>query len=83
MPNRWLVKSDPDHYDFADLVRDGKAVWDGVTNALALIHIRAMTKGDEAMVYETGDVKAVIGIARVESNPRPDPKAAEDRKSVV
>lgn len=73
MPGRWLVKSDPDDYSFADLVRDGETTWDGVANPLALKHIRAMKKGDEVLVYATGKEKAVIGRARVTRDGGGDP----------
>lgn len=81
--NRWLVKSDPEDYSFDDLRRDGKATWDGVSNALALKHIRAMRKGDEVLVYATGKEKAVIGRARVASDPYADPKEKDPKLAVV
>ncbi len=62
---RWLVKSDPDSYAFADLVRERRTVWDGVANAAALGHLRAMRRGDDCLIYETGKVKAVVGRAKV------------------
>ncbi len=79
MANRWLLKSDPDHYGFDDLLRDKRTVWDGVTNSLALIHLRAMRKGDSVLVYATGDVKAAVGTATVASDPYPDPKQDDPR----
>jgi len=79
---RWLVKSDPETYAFDDLVRERRARWDGVANALALRHLGAMRPGDEVLVYESGKVKAVVGRARVVSAPYPDP-AADDPKLVV
>ncbi len=79
----WLVKSDPESYSFADLERDGRAVWDGVANALALRHLGGMRPGDECLIYETGTVKAVVGHARVASAPRPDPTAGDPRRLVV
>jgi predicted RNA-binding protein with PUA-like domain len=66
---RWLVKGDPEEYGFADLRRDRCAIWDGVRNALALRHLRAMRRGDEVLVYETGKVRAVVGRARVAADP--------------
>ena len=42
----WLVKSEPSEYSYADLERDGTAEWDGVKNAQAQIHLRAMQVGD-------------------------------------
>ncbi len=76
MPNRWLVKTDPGTYSWADLLRAKGATWDGVANALALRHLRAMRRGDGVLVYETGAVKAVVGTARCASDAYPDPKDA-------
>lgn len=81
--NRWLLKTEPSTYAFADLVRDGRTTWDGVSNPVALGHLRAMKKGDEALVYHTGDEKAAVGIARVASDPYPDPKQKDPRLVVV
>ena len=61
----WLVKADPDEYGFAALERDGEAVWDGVSNALARRHLGAMRAGDDCFIYETGKVRALVGTARV------------------
>jgi predicted RNA-binding protein with PUA-like domain len=80
---RWLLKTEPDCYSWDDLVRDKKAVWDGVTNALALKHIRTIKKGDEALIYHTGDERSAIGIAQVTSDPYADPKEDDDRLAVV
>lgn len=77
------MKSDPGTYSFDDLVREGKTVWDGVSNTLALKHIRAMRRGDAVLVYATGDEKAIIGRAEVASDPYPDPKASDPRLAVV
>jgi predicted RNA-binding protein with PUA-like domain len=79
----WLVKSDPDTYSFADLARDRRTVWDGVANAAALGHLRAMKRGDTVLVYESGAVKAVVGRARVAAGPRPDPALDDPRRVVV
>jgi predicted RNA-binding protein with PUA-like domain len=79
----WLLKTEPDCYSWDQLVADKKTRWDGVTNALALKHIRNMKKGDTAFVYHTGDERAVIGIAEVLSAAYPDPKAESDRIVVV
>ena len=79
----WLLKTEPDSYAWDDLVRDKRTVWDGVTNALALKHIRSMKKGDTALVYHTGGERAAVGIAEVASDPYSDPKEADDRIVVV
>jgi predicted RNA-binding protein with PUA-like domain len=82
MPNHWILKTDTDTYSFDDLARERRAVWDGVSNALALKHIRSMAKGDQVLIYHSGDEKALIGLARVASAPYPDPKQ-DDPKLVV
>lgn len=69
----WLLKSEPDVYSYDDLKRDGKTVWDGVANNTALIHLRAMRKGDEALIYHTGNEKRIAGLAKVVSGPYEDP----------
>jgi len=65
MPNFWLVKSEPNKYAFADLVRDGKTVWDGVRNNAAALHLKAMKTGDEVLYYHSQEGLAVVGVARV------------------
>ena len=79
----WLLKTEPDCYAWDDLVRDKAAVWDGISNALALKHLRAMKKGDLALVYHTGDERSAVGVAEVRSGPYPDPKEDDDRLVVV
>ena len=74
---RWLVKTEPSTYSYADLVREGRTAWTGVKNAAAQIHLRAMRVGDEVLVYHTGEVKAVVGRARVARASYPDPSAAK------
>ena len=83
MPNFWILKSDPDTYGFDELARDRKTVWDGVSNALALKHIRSMAQGDRVFVYHSGDEKALVGLARIVSEPYPDPKAGDPKLTVV
>ena len=73
----WLMKSEPESYSWADLVRDGGTEWDGVRNNAARLHLRAMRPGDEAFFYHSMSDKAVVGIMRIASEPRPDPKAPD------
>jgi len=80
---KWLLKSDPDTYSFADLERDGQTRWDGVSNNLALKHLRSIHKGDTALIYQTGDDKAVVGLAEVLTDPYPDPNQKDARLVVV
>jgi len=77
MMARWLMKSEPESYGWADLVRDGATEWDGVRNNAARLHLKAMRQGDEAFFYHSMSDKAVVGIMRVTRGAEPDPKAPD------
>src|SRR5688572_31172839 len=79
----WLLKTEPDCYAWDDLARDKKATWDGVTNALALKHLRTMKKGDVAVIYHTGDERQAVGVAEITSAPYADPNGEDERHVVV
>ena len=78
----WLFKEEPTNYSYADLERDGSAVWSGVTNALARQNLRKVAVGDRVFFYHTGKEKAVVGEMRVVVGPKPDP-SSDDVKAVV
>jgi predicted RNA-binding protein with PUA-like domain len=68
----WLLKTEPREYAWEDLVRDGTTAWTGVTNAQAQANLRAMRPGDRAIVYHSGEKRAV-GVAEVARAAYPDP----------
>ena len=70
----WLMKSEPESYGWADLVRDGGTEWDGVRNNAARLHLKAMKPGDEAFLYHSMSDKAVGGIMRIARAAQPDPR---------
>jgi predicted RNA-binding protein with PUA-like domain len=72
--NYFLAKTDPETYSIDDLKRDGRTVWDGVTNPQAVRAIREMRPGDRLFIYHSGGASAVVGMAVVRSEPRDDPK---------
>jgi predicted RNA-binding protein with PUA-like domain len=72
----WLLKTEPDEYAFQDLERDETTAWTGVKNPQAEGHLRAMQVGDQAVVYHSGEKRAV-GIALVVRAAYPDPSAKE------
>lgn len=76
----FLAKTDPKTYSIDDLERDKTTVWDGVRSAAALLAIRAMRPGDEVLIYHSQGEAAIVGLARVVSEPRIDPN---DPKSWV
>jgi predicted RNA-binding protein with PUA-like domain len=63
----YLLKTEPSEYSFADLERDKTTVWDGVSNPVALKHLRAMQPGDELVIYHTGEERRTMGTAAVVS----------------
>lgn len=77
--NYWLIKTEPSTYSFDRLSREGKTVWDGVRNNLALMHLRAMRPGDEVLVYHSGSEKAVVGRARITRSAFPEPGQSDPR----
>lgn len=70
----YLLKSEPEAYSFADLQRDGQTVWDGVTNPVALKHLREMKPGDKLIIYHTGGERQAVGTAIISSVDPSDPK---------
>jgi len=83
MPQYWLLKTEPSVYSFDDLKKDRRTVWDGVSNNLALKHLRGMKRSDLALIYHTGAARAVVGIAEIGSDPYSDPKGKDARLVVV
>ena len=80
---RFLVKTEPSTYSFADLQRDKRTVWDGVSNPVACKHLATIRKGDTVIVYHTGDEKQAVGLALAASDAYPDPKLKDPKRPVV
>ena len=72
MASKWLVKSEPDTYAYADLERDGRTVWDGVRNHAAAGHLKAMKIGDQVFFYHSQQGKDVVAVAQVAKEAFPD-----------
>lgn len=70
----FLAKTDPETYSIDDLEKQKKTTWDGVTNPQAVRAIREMRPGDKVFIYHSGGQSGVVGLARVVSDSRPDPK---------
>ncbi len=71
----WLMKSEPDVYSIDDLQRDGREMWDSIRNYQARNMMRDdMRVGDDVFFYHSSCKEpGVVGIARVASEPYPDP----------
>jgi predicted RNA-binding protein with PUA-like domain len=70
----YLLKTEPSVYSFADLEREKTTVWDGVTNPVAVKHLREMKPGERLVIYHTGDEKTAVGTASVVGVDTSDPK---------
>lgn len=70
----FLAKTDPETYAIDQFSAEGRTVWDGVRNPQALRAIHDMKSGDKVFIYHSMGNSAVVGLARVVSEPRPDPK---------
>ncbi|HEY3012358.1 MAG TPA: EVE domain-containing protein [Gemmatimonadales bacterium] len=81
--NRWILKTDSEVYPYDQLERERRTVWDGVSNAVALKHIRSMAPGDPLLIYHSGATKELVGLARVVSAPYADPKRGDPKLAVV
>ena len=78
----WLMKSEPDAYSIDDLERDGREKWDGIRNYQARNMMRDDMKiGEEVLFYHSNCKEpGIVGVARVASEPYPDPTQF-DKKS--
>jgi predicted RNA-binding protein with PUA-like domain len=74
MADHYLLKTEPSEYSFADLQKDKKTVWDGVSNPVALRNLREMKPGAHLIIYHTRDEKSAVGTALVVSVDSLDPK---------
>jgi predicted RNA-binding protein with PUA-like domain len=70
----WLLKTEPGTYAFEDLLRERVTAWTGVANPQAQANLRAMREGDRALIYHSGEKRAV-GVAEVVRTAYPDPTA--------
>jgi predicted RNA-binding protein with PUA-like domain len=68
----WLFKTEPSTYSFKQLEKDRKTNWNGVRNFQARNFLKQVALGDQALIYHSGDDKAVVGIAEVIRSGYPD-----------
>jgi predicted RNA-binding protein with PUA-like domain len=80
---QWLVKEEPEHYNYDQLEKDKKTVWAGVRNPLAQKHLRSIKRGDRIFYYHTGKEKAVVATAKAATDAYPDPADKSGRLAVV
>jgi predicted RNA-binding protein with PUA-like domain len=70
----FLAKTEPSSYSIDQFQKEKGTSWDGVRNPQALRAIRDMHPGDRIFIYHSGGESSVVGLAKVVSESRPDPK---------
>jgi predicted RNA-binding protein with PUA-like domain len=78
----YLLKTEPSVYSFAMLQKERTTIWDGVTNPVAVKNLRNMKAGERLVIYHSGDEKAAVGTATVESVNASDTKNPQVRIKV-
>lgn len=68
----WLMKSEPDAFSWDDLVKQGRAEWDGVRNHTAQRNMREMALGDRAFFYHSNIGLEIVGIMEIVRTAEPD-----------
>ena len=76
----WLLKTEPSTYNFSQLLKDRKTNWNGVRNYQARNFLRELKKDDLALIYHSGDEKAVVGLAKVIKEAYPDLELKDGEK---
>jgi len=77
--NYWLLKSEPEVYGWAQLVKDKHTNWSGVRNNAAALNLKGMKVGDRAFFYHSGAERQVVGICEIVKEAYPDPSDAAGR----
>lgn len=76
--NYWLVKSDPETYNWDDFIKEKETSWDGIRNYAARIHLKSMKKGDKVLFYHSGGESEIVGLAIVSKEFYQDPTTKDD-----
>ncbi|MBE7210617.1 MAG: EVE domain-containing protein [Gluconacetobacter diazotrophicus] len=74
--NRWLVKSEPDSFSWAQQVANRIEPWTGVRNHEARRNLETMRIGDLAFFYHSNIGREIVGLVRVCREAYPDPTDA-------
>ncbi len=74
----WIIKSDPESYDWEQMKKDKVTSWDGVRNYQARNNLRLMKEGDICLFYLSNKVKAIFGEVEIVKESYPDPTTDQD-----
>ena len=76
---RWLFKSEPAAWSWADQVAAGESGtdWTGVRNHAAKLNLMAMRVGEQGFFYHSNQGREIVGLVEVAAPYRPDPTDAK------
>ncbi len=74
----WIIKSDPESYDWEQMKTDKVTCWDGIRNYQARNNLRLMKEGDICLFYLSNKVKAIFGEVKVVKESYQDPTTDEE-----
>lgn len=69
----YLVKTEPSVYSIDKFKEDSLTSWNGVRNPQAIQCMKQMKPASLVLIYHTEGQKAIVGLAEVIGNSRPDP----------
>lgn len=73
---QWLMKTEPDDYNWDRLVAEGETEWTGVRNHQAAANMRAMKLGEPVFFYRSVVEPAIVGVMTVSAEAYPESKDA-------
>lgn len=69
----FLLKSEPAIYSFEQFVKDTERDWVGITNHIALQHLRSMQEGEKCIFYHAVQQNKAVGTCIVTSIDKTNP----------
>jgi predicted RNA-binding protein with PUA-like domain len=79
----WLLKTNPDLFNWEMLEQSGKTRWDGVRNYQARNNLREMKPGDLAFMFHMEPEPGVVGVMQIASEAYDDPTSSEGNWAVI
>ena len=63
----WLLKTEPEDWSWSQQIESGNkgAEWNGVRNFQASKNLKNMKINDRCFFYHTGNIKSIVGVAKV------------------
>jgi len=79
----WLMKTNPEVFNWDMLTEKDKTRWDGVRNYQARNNLREMKPGDLAFMFHTEPEPGAVGVMKIVSEAYDDPESSEGNWAVI